>query len=111
MSDYHNDRRRQAVRELWRRHQQSQAMFAVVMAGIAALFIAGIAAAFIYTKDTNPIQTVERQSAPSASAPAPSTRPSAARAPETTGSGGGTGDPGRRPPAQDPRENEQTERN
>jgi hypothetical protein len=50
------------------------------MAGIAAFFIAAIASAFIYAKDTNPVQ--------SAQAPAP---PVTATAPaETTGSGAST---------------------
>ena len=82
------------------------------MAGIAALLIAGIAALFITTRDTAPVQTAGHAPLlPSASAPAPGTSAPAAREPETTGSGGGIGDPGRRPPAQDPRENEQIERN
>jgi hypothetical protein len=67
---------RRQLRELWRRHQESQATLGIVTAGIAALFIAGIVAAFIYAKDTNPTQSAQpRPTAPSAPA-------------ETTGSGG-----------------------
>lgn len=57
------------------RQEASNFTLAVVMAGIAALFIAGIASAFIYAKDTNPVQSAKAPAA--ASAPA-----------ETTGSGG-----------------------
>ena len=58
------------------RQEASNFTLAVVMAGIAALFIAGIASAFIYAKDTNPVQSANAPP-PAASAPA-----------ETTGSGG-----------------------
>ena len=58
------------------RQEASNFTLAVVMAGIAALFIAGIASAFIYAKDTNPVQSANARP-PAASAPA-----------ETTGSGG-----------------------
>jgi hypothetical protein len=56
--------------------EASNFTLAVVMAGIAALFIAGIASAFIYAKDTNPVQSANTPP-PAASAPA-----------ETTGSAG-----------------------
>jgi len=57
-----------------RRHEESQTMLAIMMAGIAALFIAGIVAAFLYAKDTNPVvQAQGLQDAPPA---------------QTTGSGG-----------------------
>jgi hypothetical protein len=121
MSDFHHRQLRQ-MRELWRRHEESQTTLAIVMAGIAALFVAGIAAAFLYAKDTNPTQTAERPALPGASAPslgAPMTGasrpvPPPMREPETTGSGGGARedrDINRTPPAQDPRENQQMERN
>ena len=61
-------------------HDGSNVTLAAVMAGIAAFFIAGIAAAFIYAKDTNPVQHAQAPLTPPASyekAPA-----------ETTGSGG-----------------------
>ena len=61
-------------------HDGSNVTLAAVMTGIAAFFIAGIAAAFIYAKDTNPVQHAQAPLAPPASyekAPA-----------ETTGSGG-----------------------
>jgi hypothetical protein len=90
------------VREQWRLYEESQTTMGVIFAGIAALFIAGIAAAFIFAKDTNPTQTA---SAPPAATSAPA--PPIARAPETTGSGGGSQ---YNPPKQDPRENEQMER-
>jgi hypothetical protein len=94
------------LREQWRQYEESQTSVAVIFAGIAALFVAGIAAAFIYAKDTAPMQTT------SASAPAPAATtttpaPPIASAPETTGSGGGNQ---YNPPKQDPRENEQIER-
>jgi hypothetical protein len=89
------------LREQWQRYEESQTTMGVIFAGIAALFIAGIAAAFIYAKDTKPMQTA---SAPAASIDAPA--PPIARIPETTGSGGGINYV---PPKQDPRENEQRE--
>jgi hypothetical protein len=116
MSDSHSRRRLQQVRELYRRHNDSQTMLAVVMASIAALFIAGIAAAFIYAKDTNPVQTAGPAPSAGVNAPAPSANapaPPAVRAPETTGSGGaasGAGDINRTPPQHDPREDAQVER-
>jgi hypothetical protein len=92
------------IREQWRQYEESQTTMAVIFAGIAALFIAGIAAAFIYAKDTTPMQTA---SAPAASTSATAPAPPIARGPETTGSGGGIQ---YNPPKQDPRENEQMER-
>jgi hypothetical protein len=68
----------------WRRYEESETTVAAIFGGIAALFIAGIAAAFLYAKDTNPLQTAGGPAAPAtSSAPAPSTSPT----PETTGSG------------------------
>lgn len=61
------------------KHEASAFTLAVVMAAIGAFFIAGIAAAFIYAKDTNPVQHAQAPLPPPASyekAPA-----------ETTGSG------------------------
>jgi len=58
------------------RHEASNFTLGVVMAGIAAFFIAGIASAFIYAKDTSPVQTAATKPPPAATAPA-----------ETTGSG------------------------
>jgi hypothetical protein len=76
----------------WMRHNEDTA-FAVIMAGIAALFIIGIVSAFNYAATTN-----TADSAPAA------TR---TRAPaETTGAGGSRP----RPPQHDPREDEQMER-
>jgi hypothetical protein len=70
--------------EQWRRYEESETTVAAISGGIAALFIAGIAAAFLYAKDTNPIQTASAPASPvTSSAPAPSTSPT----PETTGSG------------------------
>ena len=94
------------IREQWRLYEESQTTMGVIFAGIAALFIAGIAAAFIYAKDTRPMQTA---SAPAASINTPA--PPIASTSETTGSGGGTnGGINYVPPKQDPRENEQSER-
>jgi hypothetical protein len=105
------DHRNRRVRELWRRHGESEPLFGTVMAVIAMLFIAGIIGAFIYAMDTNPVQTAGHQPTTSATAivSPPSASPSAlpaVREPETTGSGGIN----RVPPKQDPRENEQSER-
>jgi hypothetical protein len=68
----------------WRRYEKSETTVAAIFGGIAALFIAGIAAAFLYAKDTNPIQTASAPASPvTGSAQSPSTSPT----PETTGSG------------------------
>ena len=62
------------------RHETSNLTLAVVMAGIAAVFIVSIASAFIYAKGTNPAQLAQApQPAATVSAPVKS-------APETTGS-------------------------
>ncbi|WP_068028649.1 hypothetical protein [Rhodoplanes sp. Z2-YC6860] len=83
------DSKSSRLNKQWRRYEQSETTVAAIFGGIAALFIAGIAAAFLYAKDTNPIQ--------SASAPLPpvtsNAQTSTAQAPdssppvETTGSG------------------------
>ncbi len=101
MSDLHHERPRNRRERLEQKDEESNAMLGVLMAGIAALLIAGIVGAFMYA--TGP----DRQSAqaPSPSAPA--------SAPGTTGSGGPAmtdGGINRMPPRQDPRENEQMER-
>jgi hypothetical protein len=68
----------------WRRYEESETTVAAIFGGIAALFIAGIAAAFLYAKDTNPIQSASTPASPvTSSVQAPATSP----APETTGSG------------------------
>jgi hypothetical protein len=103
------------MREQWRHHEESQATFGIIMAGIALLFIAGIVGAFLYAKDTAGVQSAGLPS-PVINSPGPApgmaTAPSM-REPETTGSGGaqshGGGDINRTPPAQDPREDEQNE--
>jgi hypothetical protein len=59
------------------RQEASTFTLGVVMTGIFAFFIAGIASAFIYAKDTNPMQTAATAK-PQVSAAAPV---------ETTGSG------------------------
>jgi hypothetical protein len=64
-----------------KRHGTSPVTFALVMAGIAAFFIAGIAAAFIYAKDTNPVQQ--------AAAPLPPPAVYEKAPAETTGAGAG----------------------
>lgn len=58
-------------------HEASNFTLAVVMGAIGAFFIAGIAAAFIYAKDTNPVQHAQ----------APLPPPAVYAKPETTGSG------------------------
>jgi hypothetical protein len=84
-------------RRMWDWMQRNEdAAFAIIMAGVAALFIIGIVSAFNF--------------AASDVAESPRTPPAttAARMPaETTGSGGGQRP---RPPLHDPREDEQMER-
>jgi hypothetical protein len=77
----------------WMRHNEDAA-FAVIMAGVAALFIIGIVSAFNYAASTNTAE--ERPAAMAGRAPA-----------ETTGAGGGSRP---QPPQHDPREDEQMER-
>ena len=60
-----------------RKHQESNTMLAIVMAGIAGLFIVAIVAAYNYASSTAP------NANPPASASAPATR----SPPETTGAG------------------------
>jgi hypothetical protein len=83
-------------RRIWTWMQRNEdTAFAVIMAGVAALFIIGIVSAFTYASSSSdsagrpPVTTVGR-------APA-----------ETTGSAGGERP---RPPRHDPREDEQLER-
>ena len=84
-------------------------MFAILMAGIATLFVAGIVSAFIFAKG-NAEQTALQQNAERAAASATggnANRQSAPVAqPETTGSG--STEPASRPKVH-PRENEQNE--
>jgi hypothetical protein len=71
--------------ELQRRldqRKESTTMLAVLMAGIAMLFIAGIVSAFFYAKDTNPLVAAKRTPPPLGASP-----PGGGA--ETTGSGGG----------------------
>ena len=104
------------LREAWkRRDEESASIFAVLMAGIAMLFIAGIITAFITAKD-NAEDTAAQQNAERASASATATAnasggganrqvPPVAQ-PETTGSG--SAEPATRPKVH-PREDEQNE--
>jgi hypothetical protein len=78
--------RQQRWRELWRRrNEEPHAMLAIVMAGIAALFIFSIAMAYHYASTTVTARSPER-----ATTSVPETADSAPRAaePSTTGSGG-----------------------
>ena len=69
---------------LRRKHEESNTMLAILMAGIAALFLVGIVAAYNYAANTN---IVENPSPPAtANAPA-KTGPGARTPAETTGSG------------------------
>ncbi len=71
MSDLHHDRPPNLLERLRIQHQESNAMLAILMAGIAALFIIGIVVVFNYaSKDVSTAQS-----------------PPAASAPSTTGSG------------------------
>lgn len=64
--------------KLVRKHAESSTMLAILMAGIAALFIIGIATAFNYAANQDPANGIGAQ--------APAAAPAA---PETTGSGSG----------------------
>jgi hypothetical protein len=88
MSDFHNHSSWQRLQHAWRRHEESSTMLALLMAGIATIFILGIVAAFNYAAHTNSAeneQPAATASAPASAAPATtgSTRPPAT----TTGSG------------------------
>ena len=79
MSDFRREAPPHEPRELTvlRKHQESNTMLAIIMAGIAGLFIIAIVTAYNYASSSAP------NANPSASASAPATR----TAPETTGSG------------------------
>ena len=113
MSDRHTPdlnlkQRRNWLREAWQREEDdTTTVFAVLMAGVAMLFVAGIVSAFMFAKDDAIEQNAERAAASAtattttsggtASRPAP---PIARSEPETTGSR----------PQHDPREDQQLER-
>jgi hypothetical protein len=104
------------LREAWKRgEEESASILAVLMAGIAMLFIAGIITAFMFAKD-NAEERAMQQNAERAAASAAVTQnasggsasrqiPPAAQ-PETTGAG--SSEAGSRP-AVHPREDEQNE--
>ena len=79
MSDFRREAPQHEPRELTvlRKHQESNTMLAIIMAGIAGLFIIAIVVAYNYASSSAP------NANPSAIASAPATR----TAPETTGSG------------------------
>jgi len=87
-----------SARRTWDWMQQNEdAAFAIILAGVAALFIIGIVSAFNFA-------ATDIAESPSRTPPAAT----AMRLPaETTGSGGGVRP---RPPLHDPREDEQMER-
>jgi hypothetical protein len=100
------------LREAWkRREEESASILAVLMAGIAMLFIAGIVTAFMFAKD-NAEERAMQQSAERAAATQTASGGNASRQipaatqPETTGSG--SSEAGSRP-AVHPREDEQNE--
>ena len=112
-------RRMRWLRDVWKRQEEESAStFAVLMAGIAMLFIAGIVTAFMFAKDNaeeHAMQQNEERAAASATATpnasggansANRQTPPAAREPETTGSG--STEPGSQPKVH-PREDEQNE--
>ncbi len=89
--------------QLLRRHRESNSMLAIVMAGIAGLFILAIVAAYNYASRTS----VAENPAPRPTAGAPANTGPAAQAPatraETTGAGSserGAAEPGQREPRQ-----------
>jgi hypothetical protein len=103
--------------QAWKRQdEESATMFAILMAGIATLFVAGIVSAFIFAKD-NAEETAMQQNAERAAASVTTTPnasggsanrqiPPTAREPETTGSG--SAEPATRPKVH-AREDEQNE--
>jgi hypothetical protein len=115
MSDRHTPnpnlkQRRNWLRDAWQREEDdTTTVFAVLMAGVAMLFVAGIISAFMFAKEEAMEQNAERAAASStaaatattsdgtASRPAP---PLARSEPETTGTR----------PQHDPREDQQLER-
>lgn len=108
-------RRMRRLRDAWKRQdEESASTFAVLMAGIATLFIAGIVTAFIFARDNAEQQAMQQnaeRAAASAAAPNASggsaDRPAAPAAqPETTGSGSAGS---ATPPKVHPREDEQNE--
>lgn len=118
MSDqFTPDPGRKHIRRLfdaWKRQdEESAATFAILMAGIATLFVAGIVSAFIFARD-NAETTATQQNAERAAASAtarsnasnPNRQSPPAAQPETTGSG--SAEPGSRPRVH-PREDEQNE--
>lgn len=87
MSDFQREtdfKREGAVRELQilRKQEESKSMFAIIMAGIAGLFIMAVVAAYNYTSDTsvaqNPLPPSQASGGSSARIPGPPA--------ETTGS-------------------------
>jgi hypothetical protein len=90
MSDLHNHSSWQRLQHAWRRHEESSTMLAILMAGIAAIFILGIVAAFNYAAHTNSAedeQPAATATATAPAAPAPATTGSTRPPPSTTGSG------------------------
>lgn len=77
MSDLRRDNTQRELTIL-RKHEESNTMLAIVMAGIAALFLVAILAAYNYASSTN-----TALNSPPASASSTATR----SPPETTGSG------------------------
>ena len=100
------------LRDAWkRREEESASIFAVLMAGIATLFIAGIVTAFVFARNNAEEramqQNTERAAATTnASGGGANRQIPPATQPETTGSG--SAEPARRPKV-DPREDEQNE--
>jgi hypothetical protein len=113
MSDRHTSnpnpkQRRNWLRDAWQREEDdTTTVFAVLMAGVAMLFVAGIISAFMFAKEDAMEQNAERAAASSTAAatatpsgtatPAP---PIARSEPETTGTR----------PQHDPREDQPLER-
>ena len=71
---------------LRRKHEESNTMLAVLMAGVAALFIVGIVAVYNYASSTSTTETPATASAPSGQTLASTGRTPSAPA-ETTGAG------------------------
>jgi hypothetical protein len=76
MSDPRHENRHRELTIL-RKHEESNTMLAIVMAGIAGLFIIGIVAAYNYASSASP----------DASQPASASATATRSPPETTGSG------------------------
>jgi hypothetical protein len=97
MSDFERKRPHRDLQILRRKHEESSTMLAIMMAGIAALFIVGIVVAYNYASGTNPVQPPATASAPPAT-----TTGSGVKAPAQPAESTGAGSAERGAPAKKP---------